>query len=149
MEEQDPDQQVGAPGVDRTEEPAEIDLGHDRAHAFEGLIGRRLIVDGQEYSRHYLDRKQKEGHSAQEIEDRRAVERDVFLGGQRGGRIESQPLEEKVLHDFHPRPGFRANCQTMRETMISSCPGFPLPFTALYISSGRGGGPETLRPLMS
>ena len=107
MEEQDSDQQVGAPGVDRTEEPAEIHLGHDRLDALEGLIRRRFIVKSQKDARHYLYGEQEQGHSAQEIENRRAMDGNVLMGGQRRGCIEPQALEEKVLELLYPRSAFR------------------------------------------
>ena len=93
--------------MDRTEEPAEIHLGHDRLDALECLIRRRFIIDGQEDSGRHLDGEQEQGHSAQEIKDRRAMDGDVFMGGQLSGHIEPQPLEEKVLEPLFPRSAFR------------------------------------------
>ncbi len=98
MQEQHADQQVGAPDVDRANEPAEIDFGHDRPHALERLIGRRLVIERQEDSRGHLDAEQKQGHAAEKVEDRRAVDGDVLLGGQRHGVVEPEPLEKERHH---------------------------------------------------
>ena len=136
VQEEHADQQVGAPDVDGTDEPAEIDLRHDRADALERLVGRRLVIERQQDSRGHLDAEQKQGHPAQKIEDRGAVDGDVLLGRQRLGVVEPQPLEE----EGHARAAFGVSfCggdrQAVRETMISSCPGFPRSVT-LYILQG-------------
>ena len=59
------------------------------------------------------------------------------MGRQRGGAVQAQPLEEEGLEGLDPAAAFRGfrqavgDCQALRETMISSCPGFPLPFDRL------------------
>ncbi len=88
--------------MDRAEEPAEIDLRDDRPHAFEGLVGRGLVIQGQEDPRNDLDSEEKQRHSAQEVEDLSAVDGHAFMGRQRGGGIQAQPLEEEGLEGLFP-----------------------------------------------
>ena len=95
VQEQDADQQVGAPGVDGAEEPAEIDFRHDGADAFEGLVGRGLVIQGEEDARDHLDDEQEQRHSAQEVEEAAAVHGDALLGGQRDRGVQPQSFEEE------------------------------------------------------
>ena len=149
VQEEHADQQVGAPDMDGANEPAEIDLRHDRADTLERLVGRRLVIERQQNPRGHLDAEQKQGHPAQEIEDRRAVDGDALLGRQRQGGRQAPVARRRKPRRARFASAFAAkHVRQFRETMISSCPGFPRRVT-LYSSKGRGGGPETLRPFKS
>ena len=144
MQVQHADQQVGAPGMDRSDEPAEIDLRDDRPHTLEGLVGRGLVIQRQQDPRDDLDAEEEQRHPAQKVEERAAVDRHALVGRQRGGGVQAQPVEEEG-HDGADQTMLLAvfrqglvrvrncqagDCQALRETMISSCPGCPLPFSA-------------------
>ena len=108
MQEEHADQQVCAPDVDRTNKPAKINLGHDRADTLEGLVGSGLVIQRQQDPRGHLDAKQKQGHAAQEIEERGLVDGDVFLGRQGLRVFEPQPLEKERPYALHSRRPFRS-----------------------------------------
>ena len=149
MQEEHADQQIRAPHVDGANEPAEVDLRHDRANTLERLVGRGLVIQRQQNPGGHLDCKQKQGHPSQKVEERDPVDGDALLGRQRLGGFESQTVNEECQQAPPSRhPWRQRNHHALRETMISSCPGFPLKVT-LYASKGRGGGPETLCPLKS
>ncbi len=95
------DQQVRAPGVNRAEEPAEIDLRHDRADALESVVGRGLVKSRQEDAGDDLNGEKEQGHSAEEIENGRSVDGNAFVGGQ-GGDVQSQTVVQEIQKERRP-----------------------------------------------
>ena len=95
------DQQVGAPGVNRAKEPAEVNFRHNRPHALEGVVGRGLVKQRQEDAGDDLDGEKEQGHSAEEVEDRHSVDRNSLVGGQ-GRDVQSQAVVQEIQKELRP-----------------------------------------------
>jgi hypothetical protein len=59
---------------------------------FERLIGRGLVIQGEQNPRDDLQSEQEDRHSAQEVKGRTPVDRHLLLGGQRFGHLQAQPF---------------------------------------------------------
>ena len=113
VQEQDADQQIRAPGMGRANQPSEVDFRHNRLHALERLIRRRLVVEGEQDPRHDLNHEQEQRHSAEIIEMGGAVDRHPFLACQPLQVFKTQPLLQKAVQ----------SAKSVHETRSSSLAG--------------------------
>src|SRR3974377_1766985 len=125
--------------MDGTHQPTELHAGHDVLDALERPGSTGPIIEEQENAGADLYAKEKERDAAKEIPVRQIVGGDGFLSQ---GSGEFSPVESFL--DPVAQRGKQGHASRFRETPTSS----PCKWTS-YTSSGRGGGPETLRPFRS
>jgi hypothetical protein len=75
------DENIGGPAVDRTDQPAELDLAHDKMNAFVGRIYRRRVVKQEENAGYDLKDKEEQAYPSKIIPDGMFMLRDrLFFG---------------------------------------------------------------------
>jgi hypothetical protein len=116
--------------------PAELDLGHEEAHALVRFVGAGAVVEEQQDAGGDLDAEQEQRHPAPVVPERVAVDRDFLVLRERAQRRQAEALVEPLAEPAHAVFGF--------STTTSS----PTTCTSKR-SSGRGGGPEMLWPSRS
>ena len=115
MDEHRQDHQIGRPGVNRSHQPAEFHLGHEKLNRFESFGGARSIVKQEQNAGHDLDHEQKQGHAAKIIPKRVAMQRYFFFLGEIGkiaeadSFIEPEP-EFAVVGRWHFHAEFKLAC---------------------------------------
>ena len=65
--------------MDRADQPAELDLGHQKLDGFVRFFGAGTIVEEEQDARHHLDREEKEGHPAEVVPERVTVDGHLLL----------------------------------------------------------------------
>ncbi len=133
------DHEVGRPGVDGTNEPAELHPGHDVLHAFEGFIGAGAVIQQQQDAGEHLNDEEEQRDAAEEIPVRKAMGWNGLMAQRLDETVKMKPFVEPA-NDC----GNHGYASRFRLTTISS----PRTWTS-KTSSGLGGGPEMLRPLRS
>src|SRR3989337_207374 len=93
----------------RANEPPEVDFSHNRLHALERLVWRRLVVEGQQDPRHDLNHEQEQSHSAEIIEMGGAVDRYPFLACQPLQVLKTQPLLQKAVQSAKSVTPYRSS----------------------------------------
>ena len=97
--EREEDHQVRRPRVDGAQEPSEGHGGHDELHRLEGALRRRPVVQHEEHAGHDLHDEEEEGHAAQVVEDRVAVDGDRLVFGQRAQGADAESAVQPVVED--------------------------------------------------
>src|SRR5664279_2488410 len=134
-------QQVRRPRMQRADEPPDLHLRDDELHALEGFVSAGTVIQQQQGAGKDLHSEEKQRHTAQKIPVRISVYRYLLLLGQCLDVVQMESLVEPRVNACD-QARHQASC--FRRTKISS----PRTCTS-KASSGRGGGPEMLRPFRS
>ena len=86
------DEQVRRPAVNRPDEPAELDLRHDKLNTLKREFIAPFIVHQQKNSGQDLNDKQEQGDAAKIVPHRMAIDGDVFLSHEFNQVIQLDPF---------------------------------------------------------
>jgi hypothetical protein len=114
VREQDEDEQVGRPGMNRTDQPAERHSRHDELNALERLLVRRSIVEQQQDAGRHLDPEQEQRHAAEVVPDAVPVNGDGLLPAElrQDGKAEALLQPRSQLADGSARCAVHARDTT-------------------------------------
>src|SRR6185295_13533524 len=100
VNEQGPDHQIGRPAMHGSDQPAELHLGDDELDALKCGFGARPVVQQQKNAGADLHAEKKQGHAAEVIPDRVAMNRDFFLARELSYRADAQAIIEPKRQVF-------------------------------------------------
>jgi hypothetical protein len=92
VNEEDADQDVGRPTVDRADEPAELDPTHDELDALVGSVDGGDVIEKEKDARGDLDADEEEADSSEEVPEGVLVFGNGLLLGQGGEVGEKKPF---------------------------------------------------------
>jgi hypothetical protein len=91
--------------MDRPDQPAELNVGHEELDRLEGFVGAGTIVEEKEDTGRYLDHEQEEGHPAQVVPYRVSMDRDFLLLRHPAQNRQAQAVLEPCAEPAdHPHP---------------------------------------------
>src|SRR5262249_51457090 len=130
------DHEVGAPRMDGADQPAELDLRHEEAHALVRFVGAGAVVEEQQDAGRHLHAEQEQRHPAPVVPEGMPMDGHFLVLGELAQRRKPEALVEPLAESAHEVFGFSTT--TSSSTTCTS-----------KRSSGRGGGPEMLWPSVS
>src|SRR5512147_1946136 len=99
--------QVGRPGVNRADQPAELNFRGDVLHAFEGFARSRTVIKEQQNSRADLDSEEEKSNSTEEVPIAETVNGNSFFAQRSDQGIDIKTFIEPFANhreSTHVRP---------------------------------------------